>query len=95
MANTTYTTETTPAGARGGPGCRWYQPSTHQWRTYNPSTGEWDIDQDGFDTLKVADLVVTGSVTVSDDAGITGTFEGTFKKIRIKDGIIIEFELTG
>ena len=44
----------------------------------------------GFNVLKVAD---GGSITVGDDSGITGTFEGTFKKIKIKNGVITEFEL--
>jgi hypothetical protein len=48
--------------------------------------------ENGFDALKVRD---GGSITVGDDSGITGTFEGTFKKIRIKNGVIIEFELEG
>lgn len=44
----------------------------------------------GFNALKVAD---GGSITVGDDSGITGTFEGAFKKIKIKNGVITEFEL--
>jgi len=49
-----------------------------------------DQVKDGFNALKVAD---GGSITVGDDSGITGTFEGTFKKIKIKNGVITEFEL--
>ena len=93
MANVTITSETIPGPGYGGPGCRWYKPSTHQWYNYNPSTKGWDLSQDGFDSVRVADLDVTGSIKSGDDPGITGTFEGTFKKIKIKNGIIIEFEL--
>lgn len=93
MANTTFTSETEPSGSYGGPGCRWYKPSTHQWYTYNPSTGQWDLDQDGFDAVKVVDLTVSGSIAVGDIAGLTGEFEGTPKKVKIKNGIITEFEL--
>ncbi len=82
MPNATYTGESAPAGV--GPGCRWYQPSTGQWRAYNASTGQWDMEQDGFDSLKV------GGVPV---AGLTGEYEGTFKKIKIENGLITEFEL--
>lgn len=93
MANVTFTAETVPSADLGGPGCRWYKPSTHEWRTYNPSTGQWDIDQDGFDSLRVADLAISSSVTVGGVEGITGEYEGTFKKIKIVNGVITEFEL--
>lgn len=45
---------------------------------------------EGFTALIIAD---GGTVTIGDDTGITGEFEGVFKKIKIKNGIIIEFEL--
>jgi len=95
MANTTFTSETAPSGSYGGPGCRWYKPSTHEWRTYNPSTGQWDLDQDGFDALKVVDLAILGSLTSGVAPGITGEYEGTFKKIKIVNGVITDFELEG
>ena len=91
MPNQTFTSETPPGGERGGTGTRWYKPSTHQWYTW--SGGAWTLAQDGFEGVKVADLTITGSCTSGDDAGITGEYEGTFKKIRIKNGVIIEFEL--
>ncbi len=93
MPNQTFTSETPPGGERGGIGTRWYKPSTHQWYTW--SGGAWVSDQDGFDALKVTDLSILdgGSLTAGDDPGITGTFEGTFKKIKIKNGIITEFEV--
>jgi hypothetical protein len=91
MPNATYTGESEPTGF--GPGCHWYQPNTGQWRRYNAGTGQWDMTQDGFDSLKVADLAIGGSLSSGDDPGITGTFEGTFKKVKIKNGIITEFEV--
>lgn len=83
MANATYTGETSPIGV--GPGTTWYQPSTGQWRTYNAGTGQWVLGQDGFDSLKV------GGVAIG--TGISGEFEGIFKKIKIENGIITEFEV--
>ena len=91
MPNATFTGEATPPV--GGPGTRWYKPSAGEWYPYNMSTEQWDLSQDGFATLDVVDLAVSGSVTTGDDPGITGTFEGAFKKIKIKNGIITEFEL--
>ena len=35
----------------------------------------------------------TGTVSADGHAGITGEYEGTFKKIKVQDGIVIEFEL--
>ncbi len=91
MPNATFTSEAEPAGV--GPGTRWYQPSTGQWRTYNGSTYQWDMAQDGFGSLKVAQLAISESLTAGGAPGITGEYEGTFKKITIKNGIITEFEL--
>ncbi len=90
MANATYTGESPPVGV--GPGTRWYQPSTGRWHTYNAGTSQWVLTQDGFASLRVENLAVEG-LTAGDDPGITGTFEGAFKKIKIKNGIITEFEL--
>jgi hypothetical protein len=42
--------------------------------------------QDGFDSLKVGGTPVGGG-------GLTGEFEGTFKKIKIENGLITEFEV--
>lgn len=84
MANATFTAESEPTGV--GPGCRWYQPSTGQWRTYNAGTGQWVMEQDGFDSLKVAGTPVGGG-------GLTGEYEGTFKKIKIENGLITEIEV--
>jgi hypothetical protein len=44
------------------------------------------MEQDGFDSLKVAGTPVGGG-------GLTGEFEGTFKKVKIVNGLIIEFEV--
>lgn len=93
MPNATFTSESEPTGV--GPGTRWYQPSTGQWRVYNPPTAQWDMAQDGFASLKIADLAIAGSLSAGDDPGITGTFQGTFKKVKIKNGLITEFELEG
>jgi hypothetical protein len=84
MPNATFTGEAAPVGE--GPGTRWYQPSTGQWRTYNAGTGQWDMEQDGFDSLKVAGVSV---------GGLTGEYEGTFKKVKIENGLITEFEVEG
>lgn len=86
MPNATYTGESAPTGV--GPGTRWYQPSTGQWRAYNAATGQWEMEHDGFDSLKVAGVPVGG-------AGLTGEYEGTFKKVKIVNGLITEFELEG
>lgn len=86
MPNATFTSESEPTGV--GPGTRWYQPSTGQWRAYNVSTAQWDMAQDGFDSLKVAGVPIGV-------AGLTGEYEGTFKKIKIENGIITEFEVEG
>ncbi|KKL55409.1 hypothetical protein LCGC14_2255700 [marine sediment metagenome] len=84
MANATYTGETSPTGL--GPATQWYQPSTGQWRIYNAGTSQWVLIQDGFESLKVGGVaLVTG--------GLTGEFEGTFKKIKIENGIITEIEV--
>ncbi len=91
MPNQTYTSETPPSEERGGSGTRWYKSSTHQW--YSWSGGAWVLAQDGFDAVKVADLEITGSCTSGGDAGITGEYEGTFKKVKIENGIITEFEI--
>jgi hypothetical protein len=85
MPNATFTSEDAPTGV--GPGCRWYQPSTSQWRAYNASTGQWDMEQDGFDSLNVGEISIAGVV------GLTGEYEGIFKKVKIENGIIIEFEV--
>jgi hypothetical protein len=42
------------------------------------------MEQDGFESLKV------GGVSLG---GLTGEYEGTFKKIKIENGLITEFEL--
>lgn len=39
------------------------------------------------------DINFTGDVSADGDEGITGEYEGTFKKITISKGIITEFEL--
>ena len=91
MPNATFTGEDTPSG--GGPGTRWYKPSTGEWYTYNTSTEQWDLSQDGFTSIDVVDLIVSGSITSGGFEGVTGEFEGTFKKVKIKNGIITEFEL--
>ena len=82
MANATFTAETAPTGV--GPGCRWYQPSTGQWRAYNAGTGQWDMGQDGFDSLNVAGVPI---------GGLTGEYEGSIKKIKIENGLVTEIEL--
>ena len=96
MANATFTAETAPTGV--GPGTRWYQPSTGQWRVYNASTEQWDMLQDGFGAVKVADLTVSGSVTVGASEGVTGEYEAditfvSIKKIKVVNGIITELEV--
>jgi hypothetical protein len=48
---------------------------------------------DGFAALEVAALTITDSVTSDGEEGITGEYEGTFKKVKIKNGIITELEL--
>ncbi len=70
-------------------------PETGGWFTYNPSTGAYDtplgVNAHLHPTL--GDINFTGSISATGDAGITGEYEGTFKKIIIKNGIITEFEL--
>jgi hypothetical protein len=35
----------------------------------------------------------TGTVSADGQAGITGEYEGTFKKIKVQDGLVVDFEL--
>jgi hypothetical protein len=44
------------------------------------------MEQDGFDSLKVGGMPVGGG-------GLTGEYEGTFKKIKIENGLITELEV--
>jgi len=39
------------------------------------------------------DINFLGDISVGGDEGITGDYQGTFKKITIKKGIITDFEL--
>ncbi len=57
-------------------------PSMDDWVWLKPSTGVWH----NYD-------VTTGQWVPVGVAGITGEFEGTFKKIKIENGIITEFEV--
>ena len=91
MPNATHTGEETPVG--GGPGTRWYKPSSGEWYTYNVSTEQWDLTQDGFASLDVADLKVSGSIRVGESEGVSGEFEGEIKKITVVNGVITEIEL--
>ncbi len=72
---------------------RWYKPDTAEWYTYNLNTTSWDIEFAGFASLSIADLTITSSVISNGQSGLTGEFEGTFKKIKIENGIITEFEV--
>ncbi len=73
----------------------WFKSSTGE--LYEFVDGNWVLSE----TLSLAshshpthgDINFTGTVSVGGDAGLTGEFEGTFKKIRIVNGIITEFEL--
>ena len=89
MPNATFTCEDTPANS----GRSWYKPSTGEWYNYNPATEQWDLAQDGFTAIDVVDLAISGSITSGGFGGVTGEFEGTFKKIKIENGIITEFEV--
>ncbi len=79
-----------------------YNPTMGNWMWFKPSTGQWYkcIDGSWVETEApshlhptLGDINFTGSIAVGGDDGITGEFEGTFKKIAIKKGIITEFEL--
>lgn len=89
MANATHTGEDTPSG--GGPGTRWYKPSTGEWYTYNTSTEQWDLTQDGFASIDVVDLTVSGSITSGEGTGVTGRFSG-ITRLDIVNGIVVEVE---
>ena len=89
MPNATYTGEDTPADS----GRSWYKPSTGEWYTYNSATEQWDLAQDGFTSIDVVDLAVSGSITAGESEGLTGEFEGEIKKITVENGIVVEIEL--
>lgn len=91
MANPTYTSETPPGEDRGGSGTTWFKPSTHQFYTW--SGGGWVLTQDGLNTVEIDDLLITNSIESDGQEGITGEYEGTFKKVKVVNGIIVEFEV--
>ncbi len=57
-------------------------PSMDDWVWLKPSTGVWH----NYDAA-TSQWVPVGV------AGLTGEYEGTFKKIKIENGIITEFEV--
>lgn len=72
----------------------WLKPSTGVWHNYNPSTGEWDeVDVPVHAHPTLGDIDFLGDISVGGVAGITGEYEGAFKKVKIENGIITEFEL--
>lgn len=90
--------EATPSGhISSEPGIAdwlWFKPSTNRWHKVNSSTGAWeevDVPTHLHPTLE--DINFLGDISVGGDEGITGEFQGTFKKITIKKGIITDFEL--
>lgn len=70
-------------------------PETGGWFSYNTGTGAYDVPLGVNEHLHptLGDINFTGTVSADGFAGMTGEFEGTFKKIKIQDGIITEFEL--
>ena len=76
----------------------WLKTSTQQW--YVNVNWAWVEVSDIPDYAPLVhshpthgDINLTGSVSVGGVAGLTGNYEGTFKKIKVVNGIITEFEL--
>jgi hypothetical protein len=75
------------------------------WVCLKPSTGEvyeyigdqwvvtFTLSKTDHQHPSHGDINFTGTISADGVQGITGEFEGTFKKIKIQDGIITEFEL--
>ncbi len=60
-------------------------PSMADWLWFQPSTDTWH-KYNGSTWVAVA-------APSHGHGGVTGEFEGTFKKIKIENGIVTEFEL--
>ncbi len=72
--------EATPSGAISS------DPSMDDWVWLKPSTGIWyNFDAATSQWVAVEHLHTT--------QGLTGEYEGTFKKIKVENGLVIEFEL--
>ena len=73
----------------------WLKPSTGE--LYEFDGGQWvlkgTLSLNTHSHATHGDINFTGTVSANGDEGITGEYEGTFKKITIVKGIITEFEL--
>ena len=83
-------------------------PGSHTWLKISPNgsrdwyvssgAGGWthvkaEAAPNTFEHATHGNINFTGTVSADGLAGITGEFEGTFKKIKVQDGIVVEFEL--
>ncbi len=72
----------------------WIKASTGEVREWNAAMSQWDLcPVPPHSHATHGDINFTGTVSVDGVPGITGEYEGTFKKIKVQDGIIVDFEL--
>ncbi len=69
----------------------WLKPSTGAFHNYDGATGQWVEVTHLHPSL--GDIEFTGTITAGGELGLTGEYEGTFKKIKVVDGIVTELEL--
>lgn len=69
----------------------WFDSTNDKW--YKQVGGEWVEAPHPHSHPTHGNINFTGTVSADGLQGVTGDFEGTFKKIKIQDGIIVEFEL--
>ncbi len=69
----------------------WLKPSTGVWSNFDVSTSQWVEVEHLHPTL--GDIEFTGTITADGEEGITGEYEGTFKKVKVVNGIITDFEV--
>ncbi len=74
-----------PDGSR-----EWYERSDGNWSLIKTEAAPAAADHSH---ATLGDINFTGTISADGDEGITGTYEGTVKKIKVVKGIITEFEL--
>lgn len=74
-----------PDGSR-----EWYEQDDGSWSLVKSEVAPASADHSH---PTHGDINFTGTISVGVVAGMTGEYEGTFKKIKIINGIVTEFEL--